>query len=126
MTVERNEEKDPLRQNEKSLIGNYDIICGRDVAAFNNIGNRRFRITIGLYVHRYVSATTRREKKVVLQSVFDIITKDAGARFLKRRREQGSNATFFVVDEREARNKIQHALRDMAALHQLGDNISLL
>ena len=94
-------------------VGSYDIICGRDSAAFNNIGNRRFRVTIGLHVQRYVQASSRRGTKVVIQSVYDVLTQQAGARFLKRHK---GGDHFVVMGERDIRNKIQHALRDTAAV----------
>jgi len=110
---------DLVEQNKKTM-GGYDIICGRDSAAYNNIGNRRFRVTISLHVQRYIDAPSRREKKKVIQTVFDILTKEARARFLKRSKQ--NTRSFVVLSEREVRNKIQHALRDMAALKSSDNN----
>jgi hypothetical protein len=101
-------------EEKANAMGGYDIICGRDSAAYNNIGNRRFRVTISLHVQRYLDAPSRREKKKVIQTVFDILTKEARAQFLKRSAK--NSRSFVVLSEREVRNKIQHALRDMAAL----------
>ena len=99
-------------EEKANAMGGYDIICGRDSAAYNNIGNRRFRVTISLHVQRYLDAPSRREKKKVIQTVFDILTKEARAQFLKRSAK--NSRSFVVLSEREVRNKIQHALRDMA------------
>jgi hypothetical protein len=113
--VQEEEQSTPQEEepDNVSYIRNYDIICGRERVAFNNVGNRRFRITISLHVKRYMAASNRRETKAVIQSVCDLLVNEAGARFLKRKSK--GRDTFIVLDEREARNKIQHALRDMAA-----------
>jgi hypothetical protein len=93
-------------------LGPYDIICGRCSTAFNNIGNRRFRVTISLNVKKYIDAPNRQEKKKVIQTVVDLLLRELGAKFLKRNKD----LQFVEVSERLARQKVQHALRDMAAM----------
>lgn len=81
----------------------WDIICGRCSTAFNNIGNRRFRVTISLNVVRYIDAPTRADKKLVITSIVDVLVNDAGARFLKRAKGGG----FIEISKKEVRNKVQ-------------------
>ena len=54
-------------------IGPYDVICGRNKTAFNNIGNRRFRFTIALALPRFLIAKSRKEKSIVIQSVQQLV-----------------------------------------------------
>jgi hypothetical protein len=98
----------------------YDIICGRCRTAFNNVGNRRFRVTISLNLRRYMEAPTRREKSAVMQSVVDVLLRHAGARFLKKKKKR---IDYLVLDAKQVRQKIQHALRDMAAFKLFDDDI---
>jgi hypothetical protein len=81
----------------------YDIICGRCRTAFNNVGNRRFRVTISANVQRYMDAPRRADKKVVITSIEHALITEAGARFLKR----AKGGTFVQISKKEARNKIQ-------------------
>lgn len=96
--------------NGESSLGPYDIICGRNNVAFHNVGNRRFRVTISLNLKRYMEAQTRAERTKVIQSVVDVV-KDCGARLIKK----GKKEEFEEVDDKCLRQKVQHALRDLAA-----------
>jgi hypothetical protein len=95
-------------------VGPWDIICGRSRNAYHNVGNRRFRITISLNCQRYMDADSRQAKGVVVMSVLRLLKDDVGARFAKLSAEGG----FYIeISENEAREKVGHALRDMAASH---------
>ena len=59
-------------------IGPYDVICGRNKTAFNNIGNRRFRFTIALALPRFLIATSRKEKSIVIQSIQQLVHQNGG------------------------------------------------
>lgn len=50
-------------------VGPYDVLCGRHRLSFNNIGNRRFRVTISLFLDRYMEAPTRQEKSLIVLTV---------------------------------------------------------
>jgi hypothetical protein len=89
-------------------LGLYDVICGRHKEAFNNIGNRRFRVTISLAQDRYTGATTRKEKSVVIKSLADMVRANGG-RFLQRQDD-----AWVELSEKQAHEKVGHALRDMA------------
>ena len=82
----------------------YDIVCGKHQHAYNHTGNRRFRVTISMFISAYTSCSNRVESRKVINKIEKTL-KDAGARFLK---EQPSNSGKYVeVSQRQARNKIQ-------------------
>lgn len=90
----------------------YDILCGRDRATFNYIGNRRFRISIGMNIPRYAAANTKAKKAEVIQFVCGYLRSEVGVRFLKKTKKD-EDYHYIELDEREARKKVGHALRDM-------------
>jgi hypothetical protein len=57
-----------------------------------------------------MNAPTRQQKSKVIQTVVDVLY-EVGARFLKRVK----GAKYMKLDERYFRQKVQHALRDLAA-----------
>ena len=61
----------------------YDVICGRNKFAFNQVGNRRFRILVSLYLKRYFESTHRVDRHIMNIEIIDTIKK-AGGYFLKR------------------------------------------
>jgi hypothetical protein len=95
------------------VIGPYDVLCGRHQTAFNNIGNRRFRATLSLYLARYIEANKRTQKSEVITSVTRFLCEVVGARFLKKK-----GKGFIELDEKQARSKVGHALRDMYVAEQ--------
>jgi len=106
---QRSKEEQPTGATKESEeVGPYDILCGRDKLAFNNIGNRRFRVTMNLNMPRYLQATTRYEKSTVIISIVRMLRDEVGARFLKKK-----GKIYVEIDEKEARSKVGHALRDM-------------
>jgi hypothetical protein len=95
--------------NEILEIGKYDVLCGRHRAAFNNIGNRRFRITVALVLDRYMSASTRRDKTAVIKSVTMLVQQNGG-HFLKFQ-----HGKWMELEQDQAHKKVAHAMRDAAA-----------
>jgi hypothetical protein len=89
-------------------LGFHDVVCGRHKAAFNNIGNRRFRVIVSLALERFTNAPTRKDKSIVIKSVADVV-RGCGGHFLQR---QGGN--WIELDEKQTHEKVGHALRDMA------------
>lgn len=89
-------------------VGPYDVLCGRQREAFRNVGNRRFRVTVSLSLDKYLKAPTRYCKSNVIGAVVDQV-KGTGGRFLK----WWSNE-WVEIDDKQAREKVGHALRDMA------------
>eukprot|EP00536_Pseudo-nitzschia_multiseries_P005576 jgi/Psemu1/303444/fgenesh1_kg.105_\ len=107
-----NEDEDMIEYIDK--IRPYDIICGRNNGAHNCVGNRRFRITIMMNLRRYMDAPNREDKSYVIKSVIDLLLneEEVGARFIKR---VGENM-YVRLKDRQIREKVGHAFRDMIAL----------
>jgi hypothetical protein len=103
-----------------SVIGSYDVLCGRDKIALNHCGNRRFRIIVTLFLHQYVDIkSTRKDKSRIIQRIMEAV-KSCGGRFLITK---GTTRNHFVeVSTQKAHEKISHALRDMAASKKVGDD----
>jgi hypothetical protein len=93
-------------------LTNYDVICGRSRSAFSNFGNRRFRVTIALFLDDYLTNTSRYDRSRLTQKIMNLIRYDCGGRFLKNYQ----NRAWVELDEVSIRNKVAHALRDAAAV----------
>lgn len=91
----------------------YDILCGRFKNAFNHVGNRRFRVTINLNLQRYIQAEKKQEKTTLIIELVRILKQDVGVRFLKKK-----GPGYIELSEKQAREKVGHALRDMAVAQQ--------
>ena len=100
-------------QNTYENLGPYDILCGRCKTSFNHVGNRRFRITITMNIPKYLSAKSRHEKSALIISIVRMLRDEAGARFLKKKGKE-----FIELNEKQAREKVGHALRDLAVQQQ--------
>jgi hypothetical protein len=96
----------------RSSMGSYDIICGRCKEAFNNVGNRRFRVTIDLYLDEYLKTSSKKEKGKLIVSILRYLRQQIGVRFLKP--VKGRSDEYIELGEPEAREKVGHALRDLA------------
>jgi len=97
-------------------IGPYDVLCGRHRLAFNNIGNRRFRVTVSLFLDRYMEAPTRQEKSLIVLSVAGIVKSTVG-RFMKW---NSAKTEWVELNDKKTREKVGHALRDMALAKEAG------
>jgi hypothetical protein len=97
-------------------LGPYDIICGRGSVAFNNCGNRRFRVLIGLNVDEYIAINGRHRKGLFIASLVRTIIHGIGAKFCKLSK---NNSELTELTETQIRAKVGHALRDMAAFQYL-------
>lgn len=100
-----------LLQAEQHGLKPFDVICGKCRLAFNNVGNRRFRVVIGMNIQRYMEASTRTAKSRVIASVVKIFLDEIGATFVK----QQNDGSFVPVSDKVVRQKVGHALRDVAA-----------
>lgn len=104
----------------------YDILCGRGKATFNNVGNRRFRISIGINIPTYEAAKTKAQKASAIIFVCSILRENVGVRFLKKqsggavtaREANQEDCHYIELNETEARKKVGHALRDMSVARQ--------
>ena len=101
-------ESDPAFHINDDQLGVYDVICGRHKTAFDNIGNRRFRVLVALAQDKYASAPTRAHKTSVIRSIIDSVH-NGGGRFLQR-----LGCSWVELDSKQTHGKVGHALRDMA------------
>jgi len=114
-SLREDDEKKPSSLIKSDAIKSYDILCGRDKATFNNVGNRRFRVLISLNIPRYEKATTKAEKASVIKYICNIFRNEVGVRFLKKHK---SGEGYYELSVSEARKKVGHALRDMSVARQ--------
>lgn len=99
---------DDEKHDRVNALGFYDVICGRHKAAFDNIGNRRFRVLVALAHEKYANAPSRAHKSLVIKEIVDSVH-NGGGRFLQR---LGCN--WVELDDKQTHDKVGHALRDMA------------
>jgi hypothetical protein len=105
------------KHNQTDVIGCFDVLCGRNKMVFNNIGNRRFRIIVSLFLTKYVDVkSTRKEKSQIIRNIIEAI-KACGGRFLDKR-----DNTFEELSEQKVYEKVGHAIRDMILSKNLGDD----
>jgi len=102
-----------------SDLGPSDVLNGRDKTSSSNAGNHKFRNMINNSLPRYMSCITKCESSKVI----GLITKDLNKnlRFFKRvKGSGGSNVEGLIelLNEKEIRDKIAHALRDYAKSHE--------
>lgn len=97
-----------------SRLGPYDILCGRTSHAYNNVGNRRFRVTLRMYLLRYQRLRSRADRKIFIFYLTRLFREEIGFRFLKQ--EAGD---FHDIGEVETRKKIGHALLDQTVKHPI-------
>ena len=96
-----------------SGIGSYDVLCGRHKLAFNNVGNRRLRVTVSLSLERYLAKPSRQDKTLQIISIVKLI-QQSGGRFLEWQKDR-----WIELGEKQAREKVGHALRNMASARDL-------
>ena len=91
-------------------ITSDDILCGRGRAIAKSLGNQRFRTTISRKLPCYLRAS-RAEKSIIINATVDAIQQD-GLRFLKKKK---NDEQWVELNKKQAREKVAHAFRDMAA-----------
>jgi len=106
---------DSIAMTESVILGPYDVICGRGKLSFNNIGNRRFRIIIGMNVGKYNDINSRHCKGLFIRSLVDDFVNEIGAKFYKMNR---NNTKLIELTRTQRREKIGHALRDVVAFQE--------
>lgn len=105
-------------QNDDNIVaepGPYDIICGRNNGAFNCVGNRRFRVTIEMNLHRYVDSPSPEDRANVIHSIVGML-QASGARFLKKEVIEKSSGTarYIIITKEQVRDKVTQSLRQLA------------
>eukprot|EP00980_Cylindrotheca_fusiformis_P015029 scaffold4140_cov81-Cylindrotheca_fusiformis.AAC.6 len=124
---------DPNNNNNNDLRP-YDILCGRNRNSFNNIGNRRFRVTISMNVAKYEALRSRNERSQFIAALAQTLKYEVGFRFLKRKsaadiikKKKKNNSSCknhdpLELTDEEIRAKIGHALRDLSAAMKATNN----
>jgi hypothetical protein len=92
--------------------GQFDILCGRCKDAFNHSGNRRFRAILRKSLPQYETLHSRTKISALISDITSVLMNELGVRFLK---QQQQDKVWIELDEKEARKKVGHALRDMSA-----------
>lgn len=87
--------------------GDFDICSGRGKSHNKHQGNIWFRSIITKSSQKYLVGETKTDKTKVVESVVEYI-RSKGGKFLKR----DSKNQWYDVSDREAREKVGHALRD--------------
>jgi len=103
-----------------SELGPFDVLCGRDKKCSSNAGNRRFRALINANLHRYLSCDSKFERSKTIGAIAKEIQDDprGSIRFFKRIKGSNANddnAKIELLDEKQSREKVAHALRDYAS-----------
>ena len=104
------------------------VVRGPYKMAFNNIGNRRFRLTIALALPRFLNAKSRKDKQIVTESIIELVHRNGG-RFLilkssegeSENSEMGGNSNSMVWTELNLKQtylKVGHAFRDAERKNQ--------
>ena len=101
-----------------TTVNPYDILCGRSKQSFENVGNRRFRLTINMRLHDYVSARSKKYKSRIVRDIYANLVERIGARFLVEHPTTTSQSkqqpVYSLLDEEAGLSKVSHAIRDMA------------
>ena len=93
-----------------SAPGANDILCGRCKTAFNHVGNKKFRRVIAKELPQYVKGKSKMDKSLMIISTVHMLKEDLGCRFLKQKGD-----SYVELSDKEARAKVGHAFRDLAA-----------
>ena len=105
-------------QSQVADVGPYDVLCGRDREAFNNVGNRRFRVTVSMALDSYVNAKSRQDKGLVIVSIINKI-RGNGGKFIKWKKDR-----YVELTEKQMKEKVGHCLRDLSAARDGGGRAS--
>ena len=104
-------------------LGPFDVLCGRDKKCTNNVGNRRFRAMITENLPRYLNCESKFERSKAIGAIAKELQENpqGSIRFFKR--VKGADCTddkakIELLDEKQTREKVAHALRDYAAQHR--------
>ena len=95
---------------------NYDIICGRGKACYDHIGNRRFRVTADINLHKYMNAASRFEKSLVVNSIVDQIKETSSSTCGGFVKKDPLTGRWYALGDEPSREKIGHTLRVAAAV----------
>lgn len=90
-----------------------DVICARGKSAWNHPGNERFRILLEMNFEKYIKATTKLQKSILVSDIIASVYQGEGI-FVKR----SKCGNWFQVGDPIAREKVGQCLRDMMQRRQ--------
>jgi hypothetical protein len=98
--------------NQTSVIGPYDVLCGRGGATNNNIGNQNYRNIVASSMNEYLGARKKDKILIATKVVHEVYEK--GGRFLRRWSESPENSidVWVEIPESKAIAKTSQALRE--------------
>ena len=87
---------------EDFIPSDYSVICGRTKFCFDSVGNRRFRVTVRMYIDEYKNASGKAEKSKIVTRIYNLVRESA---------PEGAFVTFcngrwYECSERISREKI--------------------
>eukprot|EP00538_Stauroneis_constricta_P004890 CAMPEP_0119549240 /NCGR_PEP_ID=MMETSP1352-20130426/2990_1 /TAXON_ID=265584 /ORGANISM="Stauroneis constricta, Strain CCMP1120" /LENGTH=464 /DNA_ID=CAMNT_0007594747 /DNA_START=75 /DNA_END=1469 /DNA_ORIENTATION=- len=104
------------QQKDRSValedLTEYDVLCGRCTTCYNNVGNRRFRLTISMNVPAYRTARRKTEKGIIIASIMESIKASGGSFY----RPSSKKGRFIPLSTIKIREKVGHALRDLSVI----------
>lgn len=89
----------------------YDVICARGKAAWNHVGNRRFRVTIDIYFTRYKAANSKVAKSILVMEIVDVFRENSSRGGFVR--QDSKSKRWFEVGDAIAREKVGQSLREL-------------
>jgi hypothetical protein len=92
------------------LVGQHDVVCGREKLCYSHPGNRAFRDLVRAGSRRYKEATRRNDKTDIAQEIAWEVER-RGGRFLQRSDAADVGGDWMPVDPDKVHDKISHALR---------------
>lgn len=98
--------------------GPYDVLCNRSRAAFNHVGNRRFRILVENYAASYSKIVTKTERSVMVEDIVKTI-QCAGGNFMRKSKDGNS---WQLCTKVQAKEKVGHALRGAVSCARKGEH----
>lgn len=107
-----------------SELGPFDVLGGRDRKCSSNHGNHQFRKMIKSSLHKYIGCKTKFERSKAIGAITKEIQngKTGSIRFFKVSERESAIGRAYqdhdaieLLDEKQAREKVAHALRDLAS-----------
>jgi hypothetical protein len=84
----------------------YSVLCGRGKNCFGSIGNRRFRVTVSMFLERYTAANSKLVRSIMVSDIIDTI-RSAGGGFVKF-----DGGRWWEMSDAVAREKVGAYIRD--------------
>ncbi|KAL7580346.1 hypothetical protein ACA910_004376 [Epithemia clementina (nom. ined.)] len=107
--------KERSQSKQDAVVGPADVLLGRGKGAYEWQGNLRYQQIICYSLPAYTAAKKKQDKTKISNSIVAAV-KAGGGRFLKETRD----GTLCEVPDKEAREKVAHALRHRRRIEEGG------